>query len=161
MTVDTRSNPVRFGPFELDLRTGELRKSGGAKIRLEGQPVEILLLLLDRPGELVTQEEIRKKLWPGGTVVEYEHSIKTALRKLRHALGDGADAPQYIETLPRRGYRFIAPVQAVMPAGPSVENAASSEVQVKGGRTGGRAKAWLWAAVAMIFSAGLIYGGYR
>jgi cholera toxin transcriptional activator len=114
-TVDTRSNAVRFGSFELDLRTGELRKESGARIRLEGQPIQILLLLLDRPGELVTQEEVRKKLWPDGTVVEYEHSIKTALRKLRQALGDNAEASQYIETLPRRGYRFIASVEGVSP----------------------------------------------
>src|ERR1700724_1778702 len=120
--VDTRSNAVRFGSFELDLRTGELRKEAGPRIRLEGQPIQILLLLLDRPGELVTQEEVRKKLWPDGTVVEYEHSIKTALRKLRQALGDSAEASQYIETLPRRGYRFVAAVESVSPTGPTVEN---------------------------------------
>jgi DNA-binding winged helix-turn-helix (wHTH) protein len=109
MTEDTRSNPVGFGPFTPDLHTGELRKHG-ARIRLEGQPIQILDLLLERPGKLVKQDEIRCKLWPDGTVVEYEHSIKTALRKLRHALGDDAGEPRYIETLPRRGYRFIAPV---------------------------------------------------
>jgi eukaryotic-like serine/threonine-protein kinase len=161
-TVDTRSNAVRFGSFELDLRTGELRKESGARIRLEGQPIQILLLLLDRPGELVTQEEVRKKLWPDGTVVEYEHSIKTALRKLRQALGDSAGASQYIETLPRRGYRFIASVEGVSPAGPTVENnRASSRVPPKGWRTGRRAKAGLWGAAAVMFLAGLTLGGYR
>lgn len=159
MTVDTRSNPVCFGPFELDLRTGELHKKG-ARIRLEGQPIQILLLLLERPGELVTQDEIRRELWPDGTVVEYEHSIKTALRKLRHALGDEADAPSYIETLPRKGYRFIASVQTVTPE-PSFESAAISEVQGNLGRTGRRATAWLWAAVAAMSLAGLTFGGYR
>jgi DNA-binding winged helix-turn-helix (wHTH) protein len=107
--VDTHPSPIRFGVFELDLRTGELRKRG-AKVKLDGQPIQILALLLERPGELLTHEEIRAKLWPHGTVVEFESSIKTALRKLRHALGDDAEAPRYIENLPRRGYRFIAPV---------------------------------------------------
>src|SRR5215475_13559942 len=112
MTVETRSNPVGFGPFTLDLHTGELRRHG-IKVRLEGQPIQILDLLLERPGKLVTQDEIRCKLWPDGTAVEYDHSIKTALRKLRHALGDDAEQPRYIETLPRRGYRFIAPVISI------------------------------------------------
>jgi DNA-binding winged helix-turn-helix (wHTH) protein/Tol biopolymer transport system component len=110
-SVDTPSSPVRFGVFELDPRTGELRKKG-LKVRLDGQPIQILAMLLERPGELLTQEEIRAKLWPDGTVVEFEHSIKTALRKLRQALGDDAESPRYIETLPRRGYRFIAPVDS-------------------------------------------------
>ncbi len=149
-TVDTRSNAVRFGSFELDLRTGELRKESGPRIRLEGQPIQILLLLLDRPGELVTQEEVRKKLWPDGTVVEYEHSIKTALRKLRQALGDSAEASQYIETLPRRGYRFIAAVEGVSRTEPMVENnRATSRFSPKGWRTGRRAKAGLWGAAAV------------
>jgi DNA-binding winged helix-turn-helix (wHTH) protein len=77
---------IRFGVFELDLRTGELRKKG-ARVRLDGQPIQILALLLERPGELLTHEEIRARLWPDGTVVEFESSIKTALRKLRQALG--------------------------------------------------------------------------
>ena len=109
--METCPNLVRFGIFELDPLTNELRKNG-AKVRLEGQPVQILTLLLERPGELVTQDEIRSKLWPDGTVVDFEHCIKTALRKLRQALGDEANAPRYIETLPRRGYRFIAPLNA-------------------------------------------------
>jgi DNA-binding winged helix-turn-helix (wHTH) protein/tetratricopeptide (TPR) repeat protein len=165
MPVDARSNTVRFGPFELDRRTAELRRKG-KRIRLDGQPIQILFLLLDRPGELVTQEEIRNKLWPNGTVVEYEHSIKTALRKLRHALGDGADAPQYIETLPRRGYRFIGSVEAAAPmapplAEPPVETQSNSPPLADGSRTGRRARSWLWAAVGVIFLAGLVWGIYR
>jgi len=109
--MQTPSSPVRFGVFELDVRTGELRKKG-LKIRLDGQPIQILALLLECPGELVTQDDIRSKLWPDGTVVEFEHSIKTAMRKLRQALGDEAESPRSIETLPRRGYRFIAPVNS-------------------------------------------------
>jgi DNA-binding winged helix-turn-helix (wHTH) protein len=80
------------------------------KVKLDGQLIQILTLLLERPGELLTHEEIRTRLWPDGTVVEFESGIKTALRKLRQALGDDAEAPRYIENLPRRGYRFIAPV---------------------------------------------------
>jgi eukaryotic-like serine/threonine-protein kinase len=165
MPVDARSNTVRFGPFELNRRTAELRRKG-TRIRLEGQPIQILFLLLDRPGELVTQEEIRKKLWPEGTVVEYEHSIKTALRKLRDALGDGAEAPQYIETLPRRGYRFIASVEATAPtelppAERSFETQSSSQPPANSSRTGRRAKDWLWGAAAVVFLTGLTWGGYR
>jgi DNA-binding winged helix-turn-helix (wHTH) protein len=159
--VDTRSSSVRFGPFALDPRTGELSKNGGTRIRLEGQPLEILLLLLDRPGELVTQEEIRKKLWPDGTVVHYEHSIKTALRKLRHALGDGADAPQYVETLPRRRYRLIPSIQAVPRGEPSVEDVARSEVPRNGGEIGRKAGVWFRGAVAVMILAGLTFGVYR
>jgi TolB-like protein/DNA-binding winged helix-turn-helix (wHTH) protein/Flp pilus assembly protein TadD len=106
---------IRFGVFELDLRTGELRKSG-LKLRLHGQPVEILKLLLERPGELVTREELEKRLWVGDTVVEFEHSINAAVNRLREALGDSADNPRFIETLARRGYRFIYPVAASSPA---------------------------------------------
>ena len=162
--MNARSNTVRFGPFELDRRTAELRRKG-TRIRLEGQPIQILLLLLDRPGELVTQEEIRKKLWPDGTVVEYEHSIKTALRKLRYALGDGAEVPRFIETLPRRGYRFIAPVEAaptaLPPAERSFEPQSNSQPSANGSRTIRTAKGWLWAAVVVTFLAGLTFGVYR
>jgi DNA-binding winged helix-turn-helix (wHTH) protein len=100
---------VRFGVFELDLKAGELRRRG-SKVRLQEQPFQILRLLLEHPGDVVTQSEIVGALWPDGTVVEYEHSIKTALMKLRQALGDEAGTPRYVETLPRRGYRFIYPV---------------------------------------------------
>jgi Tol biopolymer transport system component/DNA-binding winged helix-turn-helix (wHTH) protein len=102
---------VRFGLFEFHRRTGELRKNG-AKVRLEGQPIQLLELLLERPQELVTPDEIRARLWPDGTVVEFEHSIKSAVKRLRQALDDDAEAPRYVQTLPRRGYRFIAPVRA-------------------------------------------------
>jgi Tol biopolymer transport system component/DNA-binding winged helix-turn-helix (wHTH) protein len=100
---------VRFGVFELDLRAGELRR-GGFKVKLQEQPFQILTLLLERPGDLVTYDEVIQALWPDGTVVEYEHSVKTAVGKLRQALGDDAGTPRYIETLPRRGYRFIYPL---------------------------------------------------
>src|SRR5437016_1369763 len=105
-------NRVRFGPFELDCRAGELRKHD-LKIRLQEQPFQILLVLLEQPGEVVLREEIRKRLWPNDTVVEFDHSINAAIKRLRDALGDPAEAPQYIETLARRGYRWIFSVQLV------------------------------------------------
>ena len=101
--------PIRFGVFEVDLRTGELRKQG-LKLKLQIQPFRILAMLLERPGELVTREEIREKLWPGDTFIDFEHSVNSSIKKLREALGDDAETPRYIETLPRRGYRFIAPL---------------------------------------------------
>ena len=106
---------VRFGAFELDLRARELRK-GGLDIGLPEQSIKILALLLEKPGELVLREEIRKRLWPNDTVVEFDHSINAAIKRLRQALGDPVEAPQYIETLARRGYRWMVPVQWEEPA---------------------------------------------
>jgi DNA-binding winged helix-turn-helix (wHTH) protein len=103
-------NLIRFGVFEADLRTGELRKQG-VKLRLPEQSFQILAMLLGRPGELVTREEIQKRLWPNDTIVEFEHSISSAMRRLRLALGDSAEAPRFVETLARRGYRLIVPVE--------------------------------------------------
>jgi serine/threonine protein kinase/DNA-binding winged helix-turn-helix (wHTH) protein/tetratricopeptide (TPR) repeat protein len=109
----TRSSRIaRFGTFELDLRAGELRKHG-LRIRLPEQSFQILAMLLEHPGELVTREEIQAKLWPHDTIVEFDHSINTAIKRLRDALGDAADNPRFVETLARRGYRFIAPVEWV------------------------------------------------
>jgi TolB-like protein/DNA-binding winged helix-turn-helix (wHTH) protein/Tfp pilus assembly protein PilF len=112
----------RFGIFELHPRSGELRKQG-MKIRLQGQPVEILALLLQRPGETVTREELQKKLWPGDTFVDFEQGLNNAIKRLRAALDDNAGSPHFIETLPRHGYRFIGTVNGVeqtsaMPAKP-------------------------------------------
>ena len=100
---------VRFGAFELDLRTGELRRSG-VRIHLADQPFQVLRTLLDRPGDLVTREELRQRLWAAETFVDFERGLNAAVRRLRDALGDSADVPRFVETLPRRGYRFIAPV---------------------------------------------------
>src|SRR6516225_7010020 len=110
MEAARSENAVCFGPFKLDLKAGELRKDGAKPIRLSEQPFRILTMLLEHPGEVVTREEIRKKLWPNDTIVEFEHSISAAMNLLRQALGDSADNPRYIETLARRGYRFICPV---------------------------------------------------
>jgi len=102
---------ARFGVFEVDLVAGELRK-GGVRIRLQEQPFQLLACLIERSGDLVTREELRQKLWPADTFVDFDHSLNTAINKLREALGDSASNPRYIETLARRGYRFLAPVQA-------------------------------------------------
>ena len=108
---------ARFDVFEVDLRSGELRRPG-AKLRLQDQPLHILALLLEHPGEVVGREELEKRLWPDGVVVDFDHSINTAVKRLRKALGDDAEHPRFIETLPRHGYRFIAPVETLAP-GPS------------------------------------------
>src|SRR6516225_4222792 len=100
---------VRFGEFELDLRTAELRRRA-QRIRLQEQPFLILLELLERPGQLVSREEIRQRLWPGNTIVEFDHSINAAIKRLRDSLQDSAESPRFIETIAKRGYRFIAPV---------------------------------------------------
>lgn len=105
----------RFGLFEADSGSGELSKSG-TRIRLQAQPFRVLLCLLERPGELVTREEIQQRLWGSDTIVDFDHGIGTAINKLRETLGDSAENPRFIETLSRRGYRFIAPVTAVTPA---------------------------------------------
>ena len=97
---------IRFGLFEFDPRSGELTKQG-IRIRVQGQPVEILSILLARPGELVTREELQKKLWPADTFVDFDRSLTAAVKRLRAALGDSAETPRFIETLARRGYRFI------------------------------------------------------
>jgi TolB-like protein/DNA-binding winged helix-turn-helix (wHTH) protein/Tfp pilus assembly protein PilF len=105
----TLEQPTRFGTFEVEPRAGELRKHG-LKIRLQEQPFQLLLTLLERPGEVITRDELQKRIWPG-TFVDFENSLNKAINKLREALGDSADTPRFIETLPRRGYRFIAPIQ--------------------------------------------------
>ena len=101
---------VRFGLFELDLVTGELRKSG-LRVRLQEQAFRVLALLVDRPGDLITHEELKARIWPEAVFVDFEHGLHKAVNKLRHALGESAGTPRFVETLPRRGYRFIAPVE--------------------------------------------------
>ena len=110
---DSRSfrSALRFGMFDLDPKAGELRKNG-MKVKLQGQPVEILVMLLERPGETVTREELQEKLWPADTFVDFEQGLNNAMKRLRAALDDDAESPHFIETLPRRGYRFVAPVES-------------------------------------------------
>ena len=102
----------RFGAFEADARTGELRRQG-LRIKLHSQPLQLLFLLLERPGELLTRDEISRELWPDGTFVDYEHGVNSAMNRIREALGDKASHPRFIETLARRGYRFVAPVEQI------------------------------------------------
>ncbi len=102
---------VRFGSFETDLERGELRREG-VRVRMQEKPFQVLAVLLEQAGELVTREELCQRLWPSDSTVNYDANLNTALNKLRQALGDSADAPAYIETVPRRGYRFVAEVQA-------------------------------------------------
>ncbi len=128
MPETSRQNErFRFGIFELDGRTGELRKGGKTGPRLSGQPLDLLLQLLERPGELVSREELRQRLWPADTFVDYDHSLNTAVNKLREALNDSADNPRFIQTIPRRGYRFIAPLElsAGTPSGAITANRAA------------------------------------
>lgn len=135
----------RFGIFEADIRSGELFKSG-RKISLQEQPFEVLVMLLNRPAAVLTHEELRETLWAGHTFVDFDHGIRTAINKIRNALGDSAENPRFIETLPRRGYRFIAPVlslngndscggvarTAALTRSPSPTNAESYELYLKG-----------------------------
>lgn len=109
MSVNSPTSIVRFGTFEIDLETGELRHAG-RRVKLQEQPFQVLATLLQHPGKIVTREELRSKLWPEDTFVDFDHSLNAAIKRLRDALGESADAPVYIETLARRGYRFIAPV---------------------------------------------------
>ena len=123
MGNDQPARFIRFGPFQLDLHTAELRRNG-TRVRLPDQSIKVLTMLVESSGEIVTREHLHQKLWPNGTIVEFDNSINAAVRRLREALEDSADAPQYIETLPRRGYRFLVPVEhaptaeAISPSGP-------------------------------------------
>jgi DNA-binding winged helix-turn-helix (wHTH) protein len=120
----TPSNRVRFGVFEADLAAGELRKNG-VRVRLQEQPFQVLALLLQSAGKVVTRDDLRQSVWPADTFVDFDHSLNTAVNKIREALGDSASSPRYVETLARRGYRFVAPVNGI--EGP----AASPAVQEK------------------------------
>jgi DNA-binding winged helix-turn-helix (wHTH) protein len=102
----------RFGSYEADAATGELRKQG-VRIKLNAQPFQVLLMLLDHPGKLLSREEISHDLWPEGTFVDSEHGVNSAINRIREALGDTANNPRFIETLARRGYRFVAPVERI------------------------------------------------
>ncbi len=112
MAFKNDSKIARFGIFELDLAAGELHRNG-IKLRLQEQPFQVLAMLLERAGDVVTREELRRKLWPSDTFVDFDHSLNTAVNKLREVAGDSASNPRFVETLARRGYRFIAPVQTL------------------------------------------------
>src|SRR5262249_33452024 len=120
---------LRFGPFEVDLETHELWKYG-TRLKLVGQPFEILSLLLSRPGELVTREQLRSRLWPADTFVDFNHGLNAGVNKLREVLGDSADTPSYVETLPRRGYRFIATVERAAQRTPTSTGEKLKDIQI-------------------------------
>src|SRR5215469_1541896 len=115
MHTPAGSPPVfRFGVYELDMHSRVLRKHG-LRIRLQEQPLMVLAAFLKCPGELISREDLRAGVWPRDTFVSFDHALNTAVKKIRAALSDDADAPRYVETVPRRGYRFIAPVETVQP----------------------------------------------
>jgi DNA-binding winged helix-turn-helix (wHTH) protein len=115
MPSSLQQDTHRFGQFELDLAAGELRRNGG-RVRLQPQPFKLLTLLVRRGGALVGRDEIRSELWPDGTFVDFDQSVNFAVKQIRDVLGDSAERPLYIETVPRRGYRFIAPIESAVPA---------------------------------------------
>jgi cholera toxin transcriptional activator len=112
MTNTEPARRYRFGVFEADASTGELRRQG-IRIKLNAQPFQVLIMLLERPGELLTREEIARELWPDGVFVDAEHGVNSAVNRIREALGDTASNPRFVETLARRGYRFVAPVEQI------------------------------------------------
>jgi TolB-like protein/DNA-binding winged helix-turn-helix (wHTH) protein len=146
------SQLIRFGLFEVELRSGELRKNG-ARVKLQQQPFQMLVILLRRPGEIVTREELREQLWPADTFVDFDHSLNAAIKRLRDALGESAENPIYIETLARRGYRFNAPVQSV-PAGTSVPAGSARVSQQLTARSA------LYAAAGAGFVVALLLGAF-
>ena len=142
---------VRFAPFTLDRRSGELR-NGPTRLKVPDQSIAVLQALLERPGELVTREALRDRLWGPDTFVDFEAGLNAAVRRLREALNDSADAPRYIETVPRRGYRFIAPVDGASTAAPSAPTDRSRRVRVRNA---------LLAAVALAVIGAALWGGLR
>ncbi len=126
--IPPQTRALRFGPFELDVRAGELRKHG-IPIKLPEQSFQILLMLMEHPGEVVMREDIRRKLWPNNTIVEFDHSINSAIKRLRNALGESAEDPRYVETLAKRGYRFVGEVERVGEASPRPEPATETQVE--------------------------------
>jgi TolB-like protein/DNA-binding winged helix-turn-helix (wHTH) protein len=164
-----RHRIVRFGTFEADLGIRELRKSG-VRIKLHGQPFEVLAMLLEQPGETVPREELRQRLWSKDTFVDFDAGVNTAINRLREALGDSAENPRFIETVPRRGYRFVAPVTSeaaapkVGPAAPGFPGASQAAASALARLDGKRLKVstlWLLAVVALLIALGLTSGHER
>jgi TolB-like protein/DNA-binding winged helix-turn-helix (wHTH) protein/Tfp pilus assembly protein PilF len=146
MALETRSAGIlRFGVFEVDVRAGELRKQG-VRIKLQDQPFHVLTVLLQRPGEVVTREELRNQNWPADTFVDFDNSLNTAINKLRDALGDSADNPRFIETLPRRGYRFIGSADGV-------DEGAGARGKRQGGEVRFSARRLRWIGAIVLFAA--------
>ena len=115
----TLTKVLRFGVFEVDLKACELRKHG-FRLKLPEQPFQILTVLLEKPGEIITRDELRNRLWQGDTFVDFDHGLNNAVMKLREVLGDSSESPRFVETIPKRGYRFIAPVEESLFSGSQV-----------------------------------------
>lgn len=151
MSGDRTPVRYRFGKFEADASTGELRRDG-IRIRLAAQPMDILFMLLERPGELLTRAEIAQRLWPEGTFVDFEHGVNSAVNRIREAIGDTASNPRFVETLARRGYRFVAPVERIgldpeAPLTPEIRQTDTSEAFPLGNSTeAGKAQARILAS---------------
>src|SRR5215470_12833809 len=147
---------IRFSIFELDLKAGELRRNG-KKVKIQEQPFQILAALLERPGEVVTREELRSKLWPSDTFVDFDHSLNAAIKRLRDALGESAETPVFVETLARRGYRFIGNVQ-ILGAPSALSNLNGLPTSASGPWT------WKWQlggmVLALVVVASLIAGWF-
>jgi cholera toxin transcriptional activator len=126
--VEQAARRYRFGGFEADAATGELRRQG-VKVRIHAQPFQVLIMLMERQGEVVTREEISKELWPDGTFVDYEHGVNSAVNRVREALGDKANSPRFVETLARKGYRFVAPVERIVAGGVHEDVSSTEEVE--------------------------------
>ena len=131
-------NVFRFGVFEVDASAGELRKSG-VRLRIQDQPFQVLLMLLERPGEVVSRDDVRQRLWASDTFVDFDHSLNTIINKLRELLGDSASSPRYIETLAKRGYRFIPAVER----SPQPANTSPAEAQLRSAENGGSRSSFL------------------
>src|SRR5215217_6047967 len=147
---------IRFAVFELDLLAGELRKAG-VRLSLPAQSFHVLALLLERPGDLVTREDLRERLWPTGTFVDFEHGLNAVVNRLRDTLGDSADKPRFIETVPRRGYRFIGAIQGPQPHATSLHSAGTSSIQ----DVGRPRRTWVPWIIAAASCAALIVAALR
>jgi DNA-binding winged helix-turn-helix (wHTH) protein len=156
--VESQEHPrqiVRFAEFEVDLDSGELSKNG-LKVRLPEQPFQFLALLLQCPGKVVTREELKRRLWPDDTFVDFDRSLNTAASKLRDALGDSADSPRYIQTVPKRGYRLIAAVTEPQPAVP-LNAPAGSDRRTLSQRVFRRPAVWVWSPIVLLCGAAYVH----
>ena len=156
--LPAKSNVIGFGVYEFNVVTRELRKDG-MRMRLEGQPLTILQMLLERPGELVTREELQNKLWPGETFVDFEHSLNAGVKRLRAVLSDSAEQPRYIETQARRGYRFIAPLDSGGAVAQALANVPPASVETA--QAGLTARSWSVIAAIALCIVGLLGWGWH
>src|SRR5579862_5724599 len=146
---------LRFGNFEVDLRSGELRKAG-VKQKFGGQPFQVLSVLLERPGEVVTREELQKRLWPD-TFVDVDHNLNTAINKIREALGDSAESPRFVETVPRRGYRFVGELKVEELVTVAVEPVPHPNLQSQSHRQWFRLAAAIAVVAVIVLSVVVVY----